>query len=379
MIAVDTLLAQVASTAPFLFADGGSDEPTPSLPAGSTGPLVWGGHPRGWLALLREPPSTAADADASGDAALALCCASHHATVATFVPTDVDRQIRGGLWHERSDAETRARWAAFALAARHWDLGRISARVVGSGADCLSGHDGEWLAVLIGALGATGAGEEALAGEIEAAIEEELAREARIFQRLLASHGGELEALRAAAILAHNAGDVDQGLAGATASGAWRARWEQLSHGGSGRFGGAFVSACRIYQTTLASEGHRNYPLREARALRRHPDLLLPIAPFLDHWGAVVAGHQALRLDDRLAIVAQLLEGCRTIPGQQGYQRALAGLLEAWPGGADGLGKKLPPAARRQLERPEMRKSLAVSRPSFEAAMRKRLQLARAG
>ncbi len=375
MIAAAILREQVASTAPFLLAPLRVPQGDEAGPADIRDPLASGGQPRGWLSILQRPPAELE----SGDGYFALCCACHHASVATYVPTDVDRQIRSGLWREGVDAGARARRAAFALAARRWDLTGISARVVGTGSERLSGHDGEWLAVLIGALLATQPGEEELGQRLEAGIEEELQRQARSFQSLQARPGSELDVLRAAAILSHNAGDVDQGLSLAGEASPWHARWALLSHQGRTRYSGALLTAGRIYKATLASEGHRNYPLRQARCLRRHAELLLPISPFLDRWGGVVASHGALSTDDRVAVAGQLLEGCRTIPGQLGYQRALSGLIEAWPGGAAGLARQLPAAGRRQLERPELRKSLAVSQGSFESMMRKRLQAAQAG
>jgi len=35
----------------------------------------------------------------------ALCLACHHATVATFIPTDVDTKIRGILWQASRDRD----------------------------------------------------------------------------------------------------------------------------------------------------------------------------------------------------------------------------------------------------------------------------------
>jgi hypothetical protein len=46
------------------------------------------------------------------------------------------------------------------------------------------------------------------------------------------------------------------------------------------------IWAIRMYQETgLSAEGHRHYPLRRMKALRRAPATLLPLCPFLDDWG----------------------------------------------------------------------------------------------
>jgi hypothetical protein len=367
MIDAAALRAQVWSAAPFL-------EASPR-PAGqpAADPLAWGADADGYLGLLR------AQALGGPDAYFALCCAAHHATVASYVPTDVDSKVRGALWSEGVDAQARARRAAFALSARAWSVDPVSARQVTLPGGAVSGHDGEWLAILIGAHGACGGGEEELAGRLRESVEAELAREAALFARAERTAGAEIATLRAAAVLTHNAGDCDQALsyarpgAGADA----RARWARLAHEGPARHGGAYLRAAAIYKSTLASEGHRNYPLRQAKALRRERALWLPIAPFLDEWGALVATHPALRAVERAQVAECLIDGCAAVPGQQGYYRALVGLIEAWPGGSAALERQLGAKARRALAAAPMRRQLAVSRASFEQSARKRLAQAR--
>ncbi len=86
---------------------------------------------------------------------------------------------------------------------------------------------------------------------------------------------------------------------------------------------GRFALAVRIYQHTgLSSEGHRHYPLRPVKALRRSPATLLPLCPFLDEWGGVVA-----QLEESHEVLAALVMGCQKVQGQQGYYRAIAGML----------------------------------------------------
>ena len=147
----------------------------------------------------------------------------------------------------------------------------------------------------------------------EDAIDDELAREARAFDALARTRGRELDLLRLAAIMTHNAGDVDQGLSargGKKEGAAQRARFARLAHEGPERYGGAFARAAALYKDLMAAEGHRNYPLRELRALRRDPALLLPISPFLDDWGERLARHPAWSLAERAEVVAGVVAGC---------------------------------------------------------------------
>ena len=107
----------------------------------------------------------------------------------------------------------------------------------------------------------------------------------------------------------------------------------KLAHEGGHRFGGEFIKAKLLYHELLSAEGHRNYPLREAKVLRSSLDLALPFNPFLFDWGVLVAAHPKLsRKEDLASVVTQLLRGCGSknkawcIPGQVGYYRALAGI-----------------------------------------------------
>jgi len=406
MISVETLRAQVRNTVPFLFPaappapirDGDEDkhedvdpdsEDASSVPA--TAPAAapaedtqspaaltaLASDPRGFVAIVRS------EALVTGEAYFALCCASHHATVASYVPTDVDSKIRGALWRSALAPALRASRIAFVLQARHWSTAGISARVVGSGAEAVSGHNGEWLSVLLAALGHCVVAQDAAHVEVlSAAVEQEIWREARLFAALRLSAGAETVCQGLAAILTHNAGDLDQAISywpNHAALQPYRLRFARLAHDNASAFEGVFQHAARIYKATLAPEGHRNYPLRAVKALRAHPELLLPLSPFLDRWGGVIATHPSLTETDRLEVVSALLDGCEKIPGQRGYYRALSGLRERWPGTAAKLLRRLSPGQRRGFEQLEMQRQLAVPQAAFEEQMRKRYLAARDG
>lgn len=399
MIDAETLRAQVRSTAPFLFPDltlpaGEAAEevgavaaaplPSPSQPepppaARSGAFIACAAQPRGFLDIIRATGALAQDDY------FALCCACHHATVATYVPTDVDSKIRGALWKPALAGAVRASRIAFVLAARHWETSGISARVVGTGEDGargLSGHDGEWLSVLLAALAHAVHAQDAPARELlEQTVDDEIRRQAGVFQRLVMADGRELAAMGAASILTHNAGDIDQAISywpKHPGLEAMRMRFGRLAHDQLQAYDGAFITAARIYKATLSPEGHRNYPLRAVKALRHHPALLLPIAPFLDDWGGVVATHPSLNDTERLEVVGALIDGAARIDGQRGYYRALHGLRERWAGSVTRLMRHLSPAQRRGFEQLEMQKQLAVTRPAFELMMKKRFLAARA-
>jgi hypothetical protein len=390
-----TLIANVRVAAPYLF-DGTHARlcELEALAPDAAGPCERAHGRLGWWRLLLDPRGLVAEAEPSAAARtdyFALCLAAHHASVATYVPTDVDAKIRHALWFEQEDEHEHARMRALASAHGGWELAGFSARLVALapelGGGHVSGHDGERLSVWCGAmLSSFHHGWEGAARELEERVAAELEREAHAFLGLARRRGAELDLLRVAAALTHNAGDVDQALAlsdaparalrgprGAGVEGARvRQRFGELATRAPERFGGAFARAAALYRELLAPEGHRHYPLRAARCLRTHPELLLPIGPFLDDWGERLARWPAFGERERAEVVGALLDGCRRVPGQQGYFRALAGLERELPGGLARLAPALSSAPRKELKDAHLRQRLAVPRLSFESSYTKR-------
>ncbi len=355
-IGPETLIAQVRSTIPFL-------ESRPSDPARL---IELGQTPDGFLRILANwqnilRPGLAFEEQLQDY--FAFCLACHHATVATFVPTDVDTKIRGIVWHESRDPDVLRPMLRLALASRHWTEHGISIRNIRG----VSGHNGEQWSAIAGGLGRLlELGDTASAAEAQAVIETEIDREQAVFDHCAAERDAELDVLRLSMTLAHNRGDLTQGM------GFWKRTpvtgpvMDHLSERGR------FTLAVRVYQHTgLSAEGHRHYPLRSVKALRRSPATLLPLCPFLDEWGGVIA-----HLEDSHEVLEALVSGCHKVQGQQGYYRAIAGMRAASSGAFDRAAARMPNAAQRMLRAAELRKLIDVPRVSFESMMRKRARAA---
>jgi len=357
-ISPETLIAQVRSTAPFLEA---------RLCVTTPGRLIeLGNSSDGFLRILASWQNillAGLTPDEQLQDYFALCLACHHATVATFVPTDVDTKIRGIVWRESRDPDVLGPLLRLALASRDWTEDGISVRSVRG----VSGHNGEhWSAIAAGLGRMLELGDTASAEEAQAAIEGEIDREQAIFDKVAAERDAELDLLRLSMTLAHNRGDLTQGMS----------FWKKtplttplMAHFAAR---GRFALAVRIYQHTgLTAEGHRHYPLRPIRALRRSPATLLPLSPFLDEWGSRVA-----QLEESSEVLAALVMGCKRVLGQQGYYRAIAGMLAASSGAFERTASRMPHGAQHLLRSAEIRKLIDVPRISFESMMRKRARTA---
>lgn len=148
-------------------------------------------------------------------------------------------------------------------------------------------------------------------------LDNELEREVEAFKYMRLSQSSvenDTELIKLSAILCHNAGDIDQGLSywenDSNKYKEYYNKYYKLSHERYERYNGEFSIAKTLYSEIISSEGHRNYPLREAKCLRKNFELNLPFAPWLESWGRLIATHYSLTDDDRIQVVKQLIRGC---------------------------------------------------------------------
>ncbi len=372
-VAPQTLLNEVHNTAPWLPPPGA--EPSGDVLSRARGPL-------GFLNILAGFRLEGAAAQAlKNDRTLdyfGLCLACHHATVATFVPTDVDTKIRGLLWRLIKDPAQLDPMIELTESFCSWDVPSVSRRTVSvPGLGVFAGHHGERLSVLVAALGrAIHLGRPDVTERVRSHIGAELTRESKGLAALL-SGNDELDVLRMAAVMTHNAGDIDQSISfwpQSTAHTAAADDIRRLAHENVRPWGGGFALAALIYKATLAPEGHRNYPLRPIRCLRLSFDFLIETAPFLDDWGGRIARDVRLRESDRSEVLEALVIGCRKIEGQRGYQRAIAGMIQGLESGVDAIVSKMSARARSEFKNADLRKAVAVPQVSFESSMKSMLR-----
>jgi len=292
------------------------------------------------------------------------------------------------------ERESHRRMFEFGLKVKEWDISHISTRWIHMKErnektnrmknlfpTPVSGHDGEWLGVMAGSLGAFVRHRDAsyVTASTEAIVKE-LEREAHAWNVACETPGAELEVLKMAATLTHNAGDLDQGLSffpekGGAQYDALRARFGRLGHPSQcvseEGFVSAFHQASHVYKI-VAAEGHRNYPLREVDILRTSRDFLLPLAPCLDDWGRQIGSAAELSFRDKSAVLAGLLMGCKRVKDQSGYYRAIAGLVDGIDATERELESSLATAPRKLWKTPLVQQHLQLSQASFESGLRRR-------
>ena len=326
---------------------------------------------RAELRARSEPDALASAADVR---TLRLRLAAHYATVATFVPTDVDAHIRHHHWMAIDDAGVFAAARACSDEAAARDPTLVSARVT----EGVSGHDGEWFSVRAGALGRAlllGWADEATA--LAALIDAELDREERLLAAAVARGAPARTTLALATALAHNLGDLSRVVDAwpkPLADHDYRARYSRLGHADGPCRRPAFVLAGELNKEIMALENHRFLALRKPRALRRSRELLLPVGPWFDDWGELIGRSALLDDGDRAEVVSALIELHLSSPRQQGCLRALTGIHRTTRGGLASYVAELPARVRKEALRGRIRDALDVSHEHFEARMEKRLR-----
>ncbi len=308
--------------------------------------------------------------------ALRLRLAAHYATVATFVPTDVDAHVRHHMWLTVADAEAFAHAKACVDEAAARDARLVSARVT----DGLSGHDGEWLSVRAGALGrALVLGLPQEAATLAAEIDAELDREQQAFAAALAGGAPGRIVLALATTIAHNLGDLSRVVDAwpkAARSSELHERYSRLGHADGARHRSDFLLAGALNKELMALENHRFLALRKPRGLRRSRSLLLPVGPWLDTWGETVCRSELLEDADRAEVVAALVELHLRSPSQEGCLRALAAFHRETRGGLAWYGPALRARLRKEIGRGRIREAIDVSRERFEVRIESRFRAA---
>lgn len=330
-IAPNLLLKDVENTAPFLF----------------KGEIKTEGKERAYLAkLVFYKKNLNALKHINLTEYFHICMAAHWSTAGTFVPTNVDNQIREGLWKHKEILSHIDRMARITIDSWLWDYEQVTNRKSYNpeNGQVLSTHEGTWLSVAIGAYNALIKHKKTeLADEVAQVILAEITKEEKMLLELREKRD-HINFLRTTALMAHNFGDLDRVIDqwNMPEESAFRKRIYKLGHALNTHYSPILAFAGQVNKKFLSVENHRHMSMRQARCLRRSYRFLIPVGPFMDEWGKTLGESAELTLAEKGEIVSCFFEGHKRQDLASGYARAFGALMRALPRGLDSLEADLP-------------------------------------
>jgi hypothetical protein len=361
-IAPNILLKNVENTAPWLF----------------EGELETTGPNRSYLAkLIFYKKNLKALAHIDLTEYFYLCLGAHWTTAGTFVPTDVDNQIREGLWRHETVGRHIQKMARLTIESWQWDYEQVTNRKsynLASG-QVMSTHEGTWLSVAIGAYNALIKNKlPLLAEEVAQVILAEIEKEERLLIELREKRD-HINFLRSTALMAHNFGDLDRVMDqwNMNPDDSFYQRIYKLGHKLNENYSSILVYSGQVNKAFLAQENHRHMSMRQPRGLRKSHKFLIPVGPFMDDWGKILGESRILSNQDKVEIIAAFIEGYTRQDLAYGYTRAYRGLIQALPEGLETLARELPFDFYQTLKKSKFATTAEQPREEFEAMFKQKL------
>lgn len=307
-----------------------------------------------------------------------LCMASHWATAGTFVPTNVDNQIREGLWKHNDILGHIENMAQITIDSWRWDYQQVTNRKSYNPKNnqIMSTHEGTWLSVAIGAYNALQKHKKtSLQNDMAEVILAEIAKEEELLLQLREDRD-HINFLRSTALMAHNFGDLDRVIDqwSMPHDDPFRLKIYKLGHEVHSDYSPILAFAGQVNKQFLSVENHRHMSMRQAKCLRRSNQFLIPVGPFMDEWGKTLGSSTLLSLAEKGEIVAALNEGYGRQDQAFGYTRAYHGLIHALPNGLETLVADLPFDLMLELKKGKFAKTAELSQEEFETSMIQKLE-----
>lgn len=362
-IAPNLLLKDVENTAPFLF----------------KGEIETSGKDRAYLAKLvfyKKNLNLLKHIDLTEY--FYLCMAAHWTTAGTFVPTNVDNQIREGLWKHGEIGRHIDKMARITIDSWLWNYEQVTNRKAYNEAlgQVMSTHEGTWLSVAIGAYNALVKNKRPeLAKEMQDVILAEITKEEKLLLELREKRD-HINFLRSTALMAHNFGDLDRVMDQweMNADDPFRKQIYKLGHELNSSYSKILVYSGQVNKNFLSVENHRHMSMRQARCLRKSHRFLIPVGPFMDQWGETLGASQDLTPDDKGEIIAAFFEGYKRQDQAMGYARAYSGLVRTLPQGLDTLVASIPFDLALEIKKSNFQKIADLSLEEFQQSYARKLE-----
>ena len=306
-----------------------------------------------------------------------ICMAAHWSTAGTFVPTNVDNQIREGLWKHKEIQAHIDRMARITIDSWIWDYEQVTNRKAYNPAlnQVMSTHEGTWLSVAIGAYCALiKHKKDELAKEVADVILAEIEKEEKLLLHLREQRD-HINFLRSTALMAHNFGDLDRVIDQwqMPEDDPFRLRIYKLGHQLNSNYSPILAYAGQVNKKFLSVENHRHMSMRQAKCLRRSHKFLIPVGPFMDSWGEALGSSDELTLAEKGEIISCFYEGYKRQDKAFGYARAYRGLIQALPEGLETLVADLPYDLVAEIRKSSFAKVADLPLEDFEAQFKENL------
>ena len=306
-----------------------------------------------------------------------ICLSAHWSTAGTFVPTDVDNQIREGLWKHSSIQKHIERMTQLTIESWKWDYTQVTNRISYNreNKQVLSTHEGTWLSVAIGAYCALKKYDmHERAKDVANVILAEIKKEEQLLLRLREDRD-HINFIRTAPLVAHNFGDLDRVMV------QWNMHESdnfcksiyKLGHILNDSYDPILVYQGQVNKEFTSKENHRHMSMRQPKCLRKSKDFLIPVGPFMDDWGEILGKSKKLDLSEKAEIVSALYEGYIRQDESFGYIRAYKALIGTLENGLKDLEQTLPFDLISTLKTSNFSKLAEISKEDFEDSYVKRL------
>lgn len=362
-IAPNLLLKDIENTAPFLF----------------KGEINTDGKERAYLAkLVFYKKNLNALKHINLTEYFHICMAAHWSTAGTFVPTNVDNQIREGLWKHMDVQAHIEKMARITIDSWLWDYSQVTNRKSynPSNGQVMSTHEGTWLSVAIGAYCALVKHKKTdLAKEMADVILAEAEKEEKLLIELREKRD-HINFLRSTALMAHNFGDLDRVIDQwqMPEDDAFRKRIYKLGHMLNENYSPILAYAGQVNKAFLSVENHRHMSMRQPRFLRKSHKFLIPVGPFMDEWGATLGATKDLTMAEKGEIIAALYEGWTRQDQAYGYPRALSGMLKQFSNGLFDFERDLSFDLIQEIRKSRFFAISAMEKEEFENEFKKKLE-----
>ncbi|MFA6236317.1 MAG: hypothetical protein WC635_03230 [Bacteriovorax sp.] len=307
-----------------------------------------------------------------------ICLSAHWATAGTFVPTDVDNQIREGLWKHGEVGRHLEKMARLTIDSWTWDYTQVTNRKSFNPTknQVMSTHEGTWLSVAIGAYCALTKNKRTeLASEVADVILAEVEKEENLLLELREKRD-HINFLRSSALMAHNFGDLDRVIDQWQMSDEdpFKRRIYKLGHRLNESYSPILYFTGLVNKEFLSVENHRHMSLRQPKCLRNSYRYLVPVGPFMDDWGAILGSEKELSMPNKAEIIAALYEGYNRQNQAYGYIRAFRGLINSLPEGLLSMEEYLPFDLMLEIKKSQFFESTQIPKEEFEQKMCERLE-----